>query len=93
MLKKGRKVILLPLLFVCLIGAASCNKDDSSTDGNELRKKIDEYNLGDEGLKDYYTPDDYTWLDNFPVAGRKNYPLLFDVNLDPKAAYFEIIDF
>jgi endo-1,4-beta-xylanase len=37
--------------------------------------------------------DDYTWLDNFPVAGRKNYPLLFDVNLDPKPAYFEAIDF
>jgi endo-1,4-beta-xylanase len=37
--------------------------------------------------------DDYTWLDNFPVVGRKNYPLLFDVNLDPKAAYFEVIDF
>ena len=37
--------------------------------------------------------DDYTWLDNFPVRGRKNYPLLFDVNLDPKPAYFEIIDF
>ena len=37
--------------------------------------------------------DDHTWLDNFPVAGRKNYPLLFDVNLDPKPAYFEVIDF
>jgi endo-1,4-beta-xylanase len=37
--------------------------------------------------------DDYTWLDNFPVAGRKNYPLLFDVNLNPKAAYFKVIDF
>jgi endo-1,4-beta-xylanase len=37
--------------------------------------------------------DDHTWLDNFPVAGRKNYPLLFDTNLDPKPAYFEIIDF
>jgi endo-1,4-beta-xylanase len=37
--------------------------------------------------------DDYTWLDNFPVAGRKNYPLLFDINLDPKPAYFEVIDF
>jgi endo-1,4-beta-xylanase len=37
--------------------------------------------------------DDYSWLDNFPVPGRKNYPLLFDVNLDPKPAYFEVIDF
>jgi len=37
--------------------------------------------------------DDKTWLDNFPVAGRKNYPLLFDENLNPKQAYFEIIDF
>jgi endo-1,4-beta-xylanase len=50
--------------------------------------------------KDYITgvtfwglADDYTWLDNFPVAGRKNYPFLFDENLDPKPAYFEIIDF
>lgn len=37
--------------------------------------------------------DDASWLDNFPVSGRKNYPLLFDVNLNPKAAYFDIIDF
>lgn len=37
--------------------------------------------------------DDHTWLDNFPVQGRKNYPLLFDTNMDPKPAYFEIIDF
>jgi endo-1,4-beta-xylanase len=37
--------------------------------------------------------DDKTWLDNFPVTGRKNYPLLFDENLDPKPAYFKIIDF
>ena len=37
--------------------------------------------------------DDYTWLDNFPVAGRKNYPLLFNVNYKPKQAYFEVINF
>jgi len=62
MLKKGRKVILLPLLFLSFIGATSCNKDDSTTDGNDLQKKIDEYNQGDEGLKDYYTPDDYFYM-------------------------------
>lgn len=37
--------------------------------------------------------DDKTWLDNFPVAGRKNYPLLFDTELKPKKAYFTITDF
>jgi endo-1,4-beta-xylanase len=58
MLKKGRKVILLPLLFLPFIGAVSCNKDDST----ELQKNIDEYNQGDEGLKDYYTPDDYFYM-------------------------------
>jgi endo-1,4-beta-xylanase len=31
--------------------------------------------------------DDHTWLDNYPVQDRKNYPLLFDVNHDDKAAY------
>ncbi len=35
--------------------------------------------------------DSYTWLDYFPVRGRKNYPLLFDENLQPKKAYWEII--
>jgi endo-1,4-beta-xylanase len=45
------------------------------------------------GITFWGLADDYTWLDNFPVAGRKNYPLLFDENLDPKPAYFEVIDF
>jgi endo-1,4-beta-xylanase len=62
MMKKGRKVILLLLLVVSFIGPASCNKDDSTADGNELQKNIDEYNQGDEGLKDYYTPDDYFYM-------------------------------
>ena len=37
--------------------------------------------------------DNHTWLDNFPVAGRKNYPLLFDTNLVPKQSYFTVINF
>jgi endo-1,4-beta-xylanase len=45
------------------------------------------------GITFWGLADDYTWLDNFPVAGRKNYPLLFGENLDPKPAYFEVIDF
>jgi endo-1,4-beta-xylanase len=37
--------------------------------------------------------DRHTWLDEYPVMGRKNYPLLFDVNLQPKKAYWEVINF
>lgn len=37
--------------------------------------------------------DQHTWLDEYPVMGRKNYPLLFDVNLQPKKAYWEVINF
>ncbi|MDX8339601.1 endo-1,4-beta-xylanase [Draconibacterium sp. IB214405] len=37
--------------------------------------------------------DNHTWLDNFPVNNRKNYPFLFDINYDPKPAYFSVIDF
>ncbi len=37
--------------------------------------------------------DRHTWLDEYPVMGRKNYPLLFDTNLQPKKAYWEVINF
>lgn len=37
--------------------------------------------------------DDYTWLDDFPVKGRKNWPLLFDVNGEPKEAFYRVMDF
>jgi endo-1,4-beta-xylanase len=37
--------------------------------------------------------DDSTWLDNFPVRGRKNWPLLFDVNHNPKEAFYRILEF
>jgi endo-1,4-beta-xylanase len=37
--------------------------------------------------------DRHSWLDNFPVPGRKDYPLLFDKDLKPKKAYWEVIKF
>ncbi len=37
--------------------------------------------------------DRASWLDNFPVVGRKDYPLLFDKNLQPKRAYWEVVNF
>jgi endo-1,4-beta-xylanase len=37
--------------------------------------------------------DRHSWLDNFPVRGRKDYPLLYDKDLKPKKAYYEVINF
>lgn len=37
--------------------------------------------------------DDVTWLDDFPVRNRKNWPLLFDENHEPKEALHAIMDF
>ncbi|TCN00732.1 endo-1,4-beta-xylanase [Paenibacillus sp. BK033] len=36
--------------------------------------------------------DDYTWLDNFPVRGRKNWPFVFDGKHEPKASFWKITD-
>jgi endo-1,4-beta-xylanase len=32
--------------------------------------------------------DDHTWLDSFPVKGRKDWPLLFDIRHRPKDAFW-----
>lgn len=37
--------------------------------------------------------DRRSWLDNFPVNRRKDYPLLFDKDLKPKKAFYEVINF
>lgn len=36
--------------------------------------------------------DDSSWLDNFPVEGRKNAPLLFDRSFKAKPAYWALVD-
>ncbi len=36
--------------------------------------------------------DDASWLNDFPIKGRTNYPLLFDRQHQPKDAYFRLLD-
>ncbi len=36
--------------------------------------------------------DRSSWLDNFPVLGRKDYPLLFDKDLQPKKAFYGVVN-
>ncbi|MDB5008660.1 MAG: xynB 2 [Mucilaginibacter sp.] len=45
------------------------------------------------GVTFWNISDKHTWLDEYPVTGRKNYPLLFDQNLQPKKAYWQVVDF
>lgn len=45
------------------------------------------------GVTFWNVSDKSSWLDNFPVRGRKNYPLLFDQNLKPKKVYWEVVRF
>lgn len=59
----------------------------------EVFKVFRQYKDVITGVTFWNISDKYTWLDNYPVAGRKNYPLLFDQNLQPKKAYWKVIDF
>lgn len=52
-----------------------------------------EYKETITGITFWNISDKRTWLDNYPVPGRKNYPLLFDQELKPKKVYHEITNF
>ncbi|KWX70853.1 1,4-beta-xylanase [Paenibacillus jilunlii] len=51
----------------------------------EYRKAIDSVTF-------WGVADDYTWLDGFPVRGRKNWPFLFDEHRQPKASFGRLAD-
>ncbi|MCX6206167.1 MAG: endo-1,4-beta-xylanase [Bacteroidetes bacterium] len=36
--------------------------------------------------------DGQSWLNNWPIKGRTNYPLIFDRNFKPKGAYYKILE-
>lgn len=42
------------------------------------------------GVTFWNISDRHSWLDNYPIRDRKNFPLLFDQNLKRKKAYWEI---
>lgn len=85
-------------------GRRSLNPDESTEFTSEKeQKQIDQYKMVFRVLREnkhvitgvtfWNVSDKRTWLDNFPVRGRKNYPLLFDQNLQPKKAYWEVVRF
>jgi endo-1,4-beta-xylanase len=76
--------------------------DDAFTPERE-QKQIDRYKMFFRIFRDYKAhitgvtfwnvSDKKSWLDNFPVTNRKNYPLLFDQNFKRKKVYWEVVDF
>jgi endo-1,4-beta-xylanase len=50
-----------------------------------------EFKTSITGITFWNVTDRRSWLDNFPVRGRKNYPLLFDQQMLPKKAYWEVV--
>jgi len=59
----------------------------------EVFKIFRDYKKMISGVTFWNVCDQYTWLDEYPVKGRKNYPLLFDQNQQPKKAYWSVVDF
>ena len=67
------------------------------------QKQLDQYKMFFDIFREYKDTitgvtfwnisDKGTWLDNYPVPGRKNYPLLFDQELKPKKAFYEVTNF
>jgi GH35 family endo-1,4-beta-xylanase len=45
------------------------------------------------GVTFWNVTDCNTWLDNYPVPGRKNYPLLFNTDGQRKKAYWDVVKF
>lgn len=76
--------------------------DESDVFTPELeQKQLEKYAMFFRVFRDYQDvltsvtfwniSDRHSWLDNYPVRGRKNYPLLFDQELKPKKAYWEVV--
>ena len=60
---------------------------------NELFKIYRYYAQHIEAVTFWGCADSDSWLNNFPVRGRKDYPLLFDDNSEVKEAFYRIMDF
>lgn len=88
-------------LDVSVYGSNETNPADNVFTAQREQKQLEKYKMAFRVFRDYKNTisgitfwnvsDKSSWLDNFPVAGRKNYPLLFDQNLKPKKVYWEVV--
>jgi endo-1,4-beta-xylanase len=73
--------------------------DVASFNAQQEQLQIDQYRMIFEEFRKrkavtsvtfWNVSDNRTWLDNFPVPRRKDYPLLFDTEFKPKKVYYEV---
>jgi len=58
----------------------------------QIFKLFREYKEVIEAVTFWGAADDYTWLDDFPVRGRKNWPFLFDEKHQPKPSFWKVVE-
>jgi len=90
-------------LDVSVYSSGQTDPADNAFTAEREKKQLEKYKMVFKVFRDYKdvitgitfwnVSDKSSWLDNFPVRGRKNYPLLFDQNLKPKKAYWEVVKF
>jgi endo-1,4-beta-xylanase len=76
---------------------------DTAFSAEKENKQIEEYKMCFDlfrkyrnvisGVTFWNVSDRHSWLDNFPVRGRKDHPLLFDKDLKPKKVFWEVVKF
>ncbi len=90
-------------LDVSVYSSDEINPADNVYTAERKQKQLEKYKMVFRVFRDYKNVitgitfwnvcDKTSWLNNFPVKGRRNYPLLFDENLNPKEAYWEVVKF
>lgn len=58
---------------------------------DQIFKLFREYKQHINSVTFWGAAEDYTWLDNFPVVGRKNWPFVFDEKHQPKQSFWNIV--
>ncbi|MBN2009331.1 endo-1,4-beta-xylanase [candidate division KSB1 bacterium] len=58
----------------------------------ELFELFNKYDKNISRVTFWGVSDGMSWLNNYPIRGRTNYPLLFDRNHQPKRAYYAVLN-
>lgn len=57
----------------------------------QLFNLLREYDTHIDAVTFWGAADDYTWLNDFPVRGRKNWPMLFNESHEPKGSFWRVV--